>query len=595
MRFKRRRSDRPDSARNRLGSNLEVLEVRTLLSRNVPPLAPGVPKLFSAYIPQDLSVTNPITGQASPYSVQHQLHNAGPQSSLLGNEGKIVSGTDRQGNIWTITVHGPGTVIVTDTSPLDGSLDDAIDTIQLVGTNINKTYVTGNVVPSNRVLSDGTMQFNRLIDSSGVRSVILNGFTLGETVTPAAGTANNVNTGIFLTGGVRQLSFHNINAPIDTSTGDAPINVVIGDPSTPLKVQPSIHLDSIFNTVFDSTSSSVPANVAQTTPTVNIIVNGQIKDLSFISTTNTNVPAGDQFLFPTVATTGRTSVQATAVGNLDVKGAATNLTVSRGAQPFQNGFSGLSKLKSAHFHSTTDAVGIDVNGPVGLLQYDKGMGNPTGVFTGSTTTGNPTGAQTPATQYGLPADQTSYAAAGLVAGQVTATKINRLHVKAANVTIQQPSNPSLDVLTGTGEAPQVVTPGNALTNAVVTTSGNIGKVKIVGTSVNSEIKTGFHYPSYAAGLEGTRAASKIGSYRHNGSLLNSVTSATYRANNGAYGTSGDTKGPGKIRGNLTGVNLATGGTTALGNTGAGVYAKKKSGGYLPPPEGPNRVNGVLVK
>ncbi len=42
-----------------------------------------------------------------------------------------------------ITVHGPGKVIVTDTTPNDGVLDDDINTIQLVGTSINSTYVTG--------------------------------------------------------------------------------------------------------------------------------------------------------------------------------------------------------------------------------------------------------------------------------------------------------------------------------------------------------------------------------------------------------------------------------------------------------------------
>ena len=50
-----------------------------------------------------------------------------------------------------ITVHGPGKVIVTDTTPNDGVLDDDINTIQLINTNPKTTYVTGNVIPSNMV------------------------------------------------------------------------------------------------------------------------------------------------------------------------------------------------------------------------------------------------------------------------------------------------------------------------------------------------------------------------------------------------------------------------------------------------------------
>ena len=51
--------------------------------------------------------------------------------------------------------------------------------------------------------------------------------------------------------------------------------------------------------------------------------------------------------------------------------------------------------------------------------------------------------------------------------------------------------------------------GDALTNAVVTTSGSIGQTNINGTSLNTEIKTGFDLTSYLAGLEGTRSASQI--------------------------------------------------------------------------------------
>src|SRR5437660_1522820 len=171
MRFIRRRSDRPDSARRRLGSSLETLETRTLLSNNVL-------GLFTQYSPSDLAVYNPITHRPVDYSVSASLrHNPSAQNPNLINEGKIVSGKDLAGDEWTITVHGPGYVIVTDTTPNDGVLENSIDTIQLVGTDINKTYVTGSTSTSARVQTDGTIQFNRLIDTSGVNSIVLNGFT----------------------------------------------------------------------------------------------------------------------------------------------------------------------------------------------------------------------------------------------------------------------------------------------------------------------------------------------------------------------------------------------------------------------------------
>lgn len=203
MRFTRRRSDRPEPARRSLGTSLEVLEGRALLSStNVHPYLP--------FLPSDLPVSNPVTHQQIPFfSVAPLAHQArlDPQAQFVNNEGKIVSGKDRQGNEWTITVHGPGAVIVTDISPNDGILDDNIDTIQLVGTDPRKTYVTGQTVASARVLTSGTVLFNRLIDTSGVKSIVLNGFTLQETVTPPGAAASEnaslfLNTGIYLTGGV---------------------------------------------------------------------------------------------------------------------------------------------------------------------------------------------------------------------------------------------------------------------------------------------------------------------------------------------------------------------------------------------------------
>jgi hypothetical protein len=585
MRFTRRRSNRPDSARSRLGSGLEELESRQLLASG------KLSALFAAYAPSDLSVTNPITQKPVAYSVVHQiLHNSNAQSSLFTNEGKIVSGKNRAGDEWTITVHGPGYAIITDTTPNDGVLADEIDTIQLVGTDINKTYVTGNVVGSDRVQTSGTIPFNRLVDLSGVRSVILNGFTLSQTVAPANGAPNNSDTGIFLTGGVRYLQFHDIEAPVDTSTNDVAVNVVIGDPSTPLKVEPTIKLDHIFNTVFDSTTTTPPANTAQTTPTVNIVVNGQIRGLGIFSATQAQVSAADQVNFPIVGTTGRTSVQSIGIGHLTVHASATNLTASRSSTPFQNGFTGLKKLGKATFQGHTDAVGLDVNGPIGKLTYARGMGNPAGTFIGQTATGQ----GVPATSYGQAPETAGYAAQGYVAGQVTATNIRSVKIGPSNVVTLSPTNPDFGMLTRQGTTTAIAQPGTAMVNSLIATSGSIGKVSVLGNQVNSEIKTGFHYPSFAAGLEGTRAASSISKVGMKGSQINGVISATYRPNQHYYGSVGSVKGPGSVKGHVTGSTLATGAITPLTNIGSGTYARVKKGA-LAPPQRPSHLNGRLVK
>ena len=99
----RRRSDRPDSARRRPGSTPRSAgEPSAALRRGS-----GLP--FAATCPSDLLRHQPDhrTSGSRPRSAQPDQHN-NPNSPLLSNQGKIVSGKDRQGDEWTITVHGPG-------------------------------------------------------------------------------------------------------------------------------------------------------------------------------------------------------------------------------------------------------------------------------------------------------------------------------------------------------------------------------------------------------------------------------------------------------------------------------------------------------
>jgi hypothetical protein len=414
-----------------------------------------------------------------------------------------------------------------------------------------------------------------------VNSVVLNGFTLAQTVTPV-NAPNYSDSGIFLYGGVRTLEFHNIQAQTDLSTSHVPLSIVIGDPTTPITVKPTLHFDSIYNTVFNSTATTAPPLTPRTNPTVNLVINGQLRDLSFVSTTQESVDAGHQFLFPIVATTGRTAVQAQSIDHLHVRGSAVNFTAARGSVPFQNGLSGLNHLGSAAFDQNADAVGLDVKGPIRNLRFSRGLGNPTGT--------SPS-----ATQFGTPTAQLGYPAAGLVGGLVTARKIGSIKAGPANTILQTAQNRDFVQTSITGSTKYYVQPGNALSSAAIVSAGSIGHTSIRGNLSSSEIKSGFHYPSFAAGLEGTRARGKIAPVRVNGDLVNGIVSATYRPFKGVYGTAKDQSGPGAIKGNLARKNAiySTGAVTPLLNQGTGFFARVKKG-YLPPPSAPTRIDGVQV-
>jgi hypothetical protein len=541
-------------------SQPEALESRVVLSS-------ALPAYLSPWIPSDLPVENPVTHQREFISAA-SLRPNNPDSPLYTNSGKIVSGTDRAGDLWTITVHGPGRVIVTDTTPNDGVLDDDINTIQLVGTNPNTTYVTGEVRPSATNLTTGTIAFNELVATSGVRSIELNGFTLTDQVSPAVTSP----TGIFLSQGARVLSFNGILAQIDTSVTSTPYQIIEGTGSKPLDFQPSIYVNSIQNIVFDSTATTVPTTPI-TSPSVQFIINGALQTFDITSTTQGPITAGFQFEFPVVGTTGRTSVQTTAVNNLNVAGSAVNFTVSKASQPFSSQSSGVNHIRKANFGGVADAVGLDVNGNIHKLTFQRGLGNPSGVYQATTSTGQ----SLPATMYGATEGSDGYPASGLLGGVVSARHIHKLVVGSASTFTQTAQNPEFVQSREQGFPTYQASPGYALTNVVITTSGSIDNTTIAGSLQNTEIKTGFDYAAYVAGLEGTRAASHIGKLQVNGSLVNSDISATFRPAGHHYARRSGTAGAGSITGTVTGHAIDTGGTTGLGNTGSGVFARHLQG------------------
>lgn len=513
--------------------------------------------------------------------VSHPIGLSDLQLAKLNNSGRYITGKDRQGDEYTLTVHGPGSLIVTDATPNDGSLDDDINTIQIIGSNPHTTYVTGQVTATARPIVDvntGVILFNHLIAEKGVQSIILNGFTLTNTVDPPAGQVRNATPAINLLGGVHTLSFNDIINVTDLAGNgngsDAAMNIVIGNPSTPMKQSPTIILNHIYNTVIDSTTSSQDGLGPRIDGTVNFLVNGNLHNLSITSATAQTITGGFAFNFPLVDVTGRTAVRATGVDHLKVSGSARNTTLSRSATPFRNGFSGVDHLGTADFGGTADGVGLDVKGKIGRLRFLRGAGSSVGKPL------NPT-------EYGFNAAEAGYPSRGLTGALVTGKSIHKVVVGPSRLILETGQDPDNAQLQRQGQTSYYARPGQALVNVAIVSAKSIGSVNQVGLSQSSEIAAGYHYRSYQAGLEPVRAKSKIGHFRQRGDLIDSVVSATYRPNDNVYGNANDTAGPGKITGNLRGRLYHTGAPTILGNYGAGVYAKHKVG-YLPPPEGPLR-------
>jgi hypothetical protein len=542
--------------------------------------------------------------------VSHPIGQSDAALAGLDNEGRYITGKDRQGDEYTLIVHGPGALIVTDATPNDGALDDDINTIQIVGSNPHTTYVTGQVTATARpIVADdtGVVYFNHLIAEKGVHSIILNGFTLKQTVPPIAGQPNGTGPDVYLPGGVKTLSFHDVINVTDLagngSGSDQPTQIVIGDPTTPLVQSPTITLDHIFNTVIDSTSTSQDGLGPQTDATVNILVNGNLHALNIGSATAQTITGGFEFNFPRIDVTGRTAVRAIGVDHLKVTGSARNFTASRAGTPFQpqngqatappvsltttapfrNGFSGLNHLKTAVFQGTADGVGLDVgSGNVGTVKFLRGAGDPTG-------------SPLNATEFGFNAAEAGYPSRGLTGALVTANKIHSVVIGPSRLILQTAQDPDVTQLDRQGQTKFYSRPGQALVNAAIVSAGSIGSVNQVGLSQSSEIAAGYHYRSFEAGLEPVRAKAQIGKFRQRGDLVDSVVSASYRPNDGVYGNGNDTAGPGKITGVLHGRLYSTGAQTVLSNFGTGIYAKHKVG-YLPPPEGPLRnARGVLKR
>ncbi|MFO0960640.1 MAG: hypothetical protein U0800_24925 [Isosphaeraceae bacterium] len=565
-----RRTRRPRPAL-RPGQSLEFLERRELLTGNNP---------FSYYHTSYQTVNiGPGYALANNY-LAHPVNTAThAQLDMTDNEGKVVSGQDRQGNKWIIKVQGPGAVIVTDATPNDGALDDDIVTIQLIGTDINKTKVLGQAIASDRVLTDGTVKFQKLISLNGVHTIQLNGFSLSQVVTPTtAGAQQYSDTYISLPGGVRNLSFNDINGDFDVSAGATPvIDVTIGNPTTPLKYPTSIHIGSIFNTASAGTNAN-PLGSPKTRPTVNISVNGDIQDLSMISSTarSYNFTAGRQIQNTPVSVTAHPGPRLSAK-TINVVGSARNTTFSAGCrlqsavvrrpeggrhrqvrrdrrrradrgrrpdpsrhvqsrarQPQRRAAAGNRHERpdrrhlAGHARQRLRLLGVRPPGRRDLCRRDQQRRRGPGQH-------HPAHADRP-----------------------------QLHAVAAH---------QLDVLhQPAGDGPD-------------RRRDHFGRLDPAREHPRQRDRQrdqgGLLLPDVPPGPGGHAGRSKIGNLKQTGDLIDSVISSTYRPADNIYGNGNDQAGNGSISGHQYGDSYVNGRATPLQNLGAGNYAKEKFG-YLPP-------------
>ncbi len=227
-------------------------------------------------------------------------------------------------------------------------------------------------------------------------------------------------------------------------------------------------------------------------------------------------------------------------------------------------------LHKATFGGNADGVGLDVNGNDRQAHLQARTGQSQRRLHGP-------GRQRPAAcrqrSTEMPPGSTGYPAAGDLGGQIRARNIKKLTVKPANVLVQTAQNPDFVQLQEQGYPTYVASPGYSLTNAVITTSGSIGQVNISGTQLNTEIKTGFDYHGLC-GRTGRDPRSQRD--RHCSSRRATWSTAwrrRFRPANNHYSHATGTDGPGEITVRSRARKYDTGGTTGLGNTGSGLFAR----------------------
>ncbi len=397
---------------------------------------------------------------------------------------------------------------------------------------------------------EGTIPFNELIATTGVRSIELNGFVLTDQVSPAVDTP----TGIFLFGGVRVLSFDGILAQIDSRPSRRPTRSSSASGNTPLKVQPSIYLNSIQDLVFNQTGTTIDHRRHRITDADRAVhrqrhapelrhhvrdAGARSRPASSSSSRSWEPPAGR----PCRRRRSRTSTWPARRSTSPCRTAA---------QPFSSESSGVSYLKKATFGGVADGVGLDVDGPIGTLKFKRGPGQSQRRRHRRTNQPAP-GSSCRPRMYGYTEGSTGYPAAGDLGGVVSATSIHKLVVGPANYLHADGPESGVrpDARAGLPRLPddRRATPSAMRSSPPRGRSTSPSSTARCTTPRSRRAST---TPPTSPACKGRGPASHIGQLDVNGSLVNSDISATFRPANNHYSRATGVGGPGSIKGTVTG-------------------------------------------
>ncbi len=277
----------------------------------------------------------------------------------------------------------------------------------------------------------------------------------------------------------------------NTSVSTTPYQIVIGEPSTPLKVQPSIYLNNITNLVFNSTTQNAPSTTPLTTPSVEFMINGVVRNFDIVSAGQGTVPGR----VPVRVPAGRDDGPNGGAGDGDrqpqrarvrqelhgVAVAGAVLVGRQRAQLPEQGDVRRQRRRGRHRRQGQDRQAH--------LQARTGQSQP--AFSPATASN---GLLLPTTIYGTPTpvDRLSRRAATWAARSVPRASRSSPSSRPT-CWCRRPRTRTYVQLQEQGYPTYVTSPGHPLTNAVITTSGSIGQANIAGTQLNSEIKTGFDF------------------------------------------------------------------------------------------------------
>jgi hypothetical protein len=337
-----------------------------------------------------------------------------PTANPYGHPTSTVSGTDPQGNQWTLRLYGPGTLNVISTTGVPFNRSDKntpmlIDTITVAGANTSETRVVGTVYPTG---STGEVYFQNLIVTpsgelgkidtgqvsnfrtvqNGIAAIDMPDFYMAHTETAAPSQTSLIHASamsageIYIPQGVKTLRFGGVDTdftpagatPLNQQSLNAEFQINLG---LPLTTGTSVIVNTVNSDAFSSTSSGT-TTVYQDYAT--FLVTGRLNLFQANSITG-NTTAGE---LPTQFVPGTTTVNpggtyvvsqggpATGqIGNIRIGGNATNFTAIVTEDAVDTiAAEGQLDAKLSNFYIGGETDNVSVVAPSGARNISFGLG-----------------------------------------------------------------------------------------------------------------------------------------------------------------------------------------------------------------------------